>query len=78
MSSGSNGGHRAEFEEAPNIVPISSSDLFSTETHEVITLEDEPTDPGSEPDVTSCHMATGIIEETTTSSASAYVEDAIE
>ncbi|XXG88465.1 hypothetical protein AAC387_Pa12g0671 [Persea americana] len=54
MSSGSDGDHHVEFEEAPDILPISSSYSFITETYEVITLEDEPTDPGSEPEVTSC------------------------
>ncbi|XXG69249.1 hypothetical protein AAC387_Pa06g2170 [Persea americana] len=77
-SSGSDGDHRAEFEEAPDIVPISSSDSFIIETHEVITLEDESTNPGSEPEVTSCHMATGIREAITPSSASADVEDVVE
>ena len=76
-SSGSYGDHRVEFEEGPNIVPINSSDLFVIETQEVITLEDETTDPGSVPEVTSCHMATGIREETTTSFASADVDDIV-
>ena len=43
-SSGSDGEHSVEFEDAPDIVPISSSDSFITETHEVITLEDETID----------------------------------
>ena len=77
-SSGSDGDHCSEFEEAPDIVPISSSDSFITETHKVITLEDEPTDLGSEPEVTSCHVAAGIIEETATSFASADMEDVVE
>ena len=59
-------------------MPISSSDLFITETHEDITLEDESTDPGSEPEVTSCHVVVGIIEKTTTSSASTDMEDVVE
>ena len=58
--SGSNGDRPAEFEEAPDIVTVSSSDSFITETHEVITLEDEPKDPVSKPGVTSCHVAAGI------------------
>ena len=55
---------------------ISSLDLFITETHEVITLEDEPTDPEREPEVMSCHMAAGMREETTTFSAFVDVKDA--
>ena len=50
------GDRRAEFEEAPDIVSICSSDSFIIETHKVITLEDEPTDPGSELEVMSRHM----------------------
>ena len=46
----------------PTLFSISSSDSFVTEAHKVITLEDEPTDPGNKPKVT-CHVATGIIEE---------------
>ena len=67
-----------KFKEAPDIVPINSSNKFIIETHEVIALEDEPTDPGSEPDVTSCHVAASIREETTASSSSANVEDVVE
>ena len=78
MSSGSNGDHRTKFGETPDIVLISSSDSFITETNEVITLEDEQTDVGSEPEVTSCHVAAGIIEETTISSTSANIEDVVE
>ncbi|XXG41771.1 hypothetical protein AAC387_Pa01g2169 [Persea americana] len=74
-SLGSIGDHRVEFEEAPNIVPVSSSDSFIIETHEVITLEDEPTDTGSEPEIRSCHVAAGIKEEVTTSSTSINEED---
>ena len=66
---------RLEFEEAHDIVTFSSSDSFITETHRVITLEVEPTDLGSEPEVTLCHVAVGIREEITTSSTSADVED---
>ena len=77
-SSGSDGDHLTEFEEALDIVLISSSNTFITETHKVITLEDEPIDLGSEPEVTSCHVATRIIEETATSSASANMEDVVE
>eukprot|EP00268_Persea_americana_P011078 TRINITY_DN14606_c0_g2_i1.p2 TRINITY_DN14606_c0_g2~~TRINITY_DN14606_c0_g2_i1.p2 ORF type:complete len:284 (+),score=65.01 TRINITY_DN14606_c0_g2_i1:3752-4603(+) len=69
------GDHHAEFEQAPDIVPISSSDPFITETHEVITLEDEPIDSGSEPKVMSCHEAASMKEETTTSSVSVDMED---
>ena len=78
MSSESYRDHYIEFEGALDIVPISSSDSFITETHEVITLEDELTYPGSEPEVISCHVAAGIIEETTTSSASVDMEDVVE
>ena len=57
---------------------ISSSDSLVIETHEVITLEDEQTDHESEPEVTSCHVAAGIIEETETSSTSVDTEDVVE
>ena len=77
-SSGSDGDHHAEFKEAPDIVLTSSSNSFITETNEVITLEYETTNPGNEPEETSCHVATGIREETTTSSSSADVEDVVE
>lgn len=77
-SSGSNGDHRPEFEEALDIVPISSSNSFITEAHEVVTLEDEPTDPRSEPEVTPCHVATSKKEEATTSSASVDMKDLTE
>ena len=77
-SSGSNGDCHAEFEEAHDIVTVSSSDSFIVETHEVITLEDEPTNPGSELEVISCHVAAGIREEITISSTSADVEDMVE
>ncbi|XXG82964.1 hypothetical protein AAC387_Pa10g0835 [Persea americana] len=75
---GSNGDRHAKFEEAPDIEPISSSDSFIREMHKVITLEDEPTDSGSETEVMSCHVAAGIKEETTISSTSANVEDLVE
>lgn len=56
------GEHRVEFEEALDVVLVNSSDSFITGTPEVVTLEDEPTYPGSEPELTSCHVAAGIKE----------------
>ncbi|XXG69294.1 hypothetical protein AAC387_Pa06g2201 [Persea americana] len=77
-SSGSNEDRRVEFKKAPDVVTFSSSDSFIIETHEVITLEAEPTNPRSEPKVTSCHVAAGIREVITTSSTSIDMEDMVE
>ena len=77
-ASGFNGDHRAELEDTPDNVIVSYLDLFITKTHGVITLEAEPADHGSEPKVTSCHVATSIREEITTSFISANVEDMAE
>ena len=77
-SSGSDGDPRPEYEEAPDVVPINSLDSFNTEAHEVITMKDEPMDPGSELEVTSHNVVTGIKGETTTSSTSADAKDLVE
>ncbi|XXG86212.1 hypothetical protein AAC387_Pa11g1147 [Persea americana] len=45
MSSGSDEDCCAEFKEAPEVLIICSSESFIKETHKVITLEAEPTDP---------------------------------
>ena len=50
----------------------------SSQKHMRLSPKDEPTDHGSEPEVTSYHVATGVIEETTTSSAFADLEDVVE
>ena len=77
-SLGSNGHHCVEFEDAPDAVPVSSSNSVIIGTPEVITLEDELADPESELKVTSSHVATSMKEEATTSFASAGKEDLVE
>lgn len=74
----SSGDHRAEFEDAPDVVSVRSSDSTITGTPKVIALEDESTDLESEPEVTPCHVAVTRKEEATTSSASASEEDLVE
>lgn len=76
-SLGSSGDHRTEFEDALDVVSVSSSDSAITGTPEVITLEDESTDPESESEVTPCHVAATRKEKATTSFASASEEDLV-
>lgn len=67
----------SDVEDAYDVVSVSSSDSPIIGTLEVITLEDESVDPGSEPDVTPCHVVATRKEEATTSFASASEEDLV-
>ena len=59
-------------------VPISPPSSVVKRAPQVVIVADESTYLGSELKVISCYVATGTKEETTTSSASANVEDLVE